>query len=157
MTYHSLLVESHRHYSVLLCLHILGNFPALLRASVRAATVVDGLETLSSFLRDRWHRPSSSRCSSASRADGVSACSPIRARPPSCNNGKLAIVPPPAPAVAMQVPVPVLAAFLDPLESTSVSGSTSGSASTSMSTPVQVGMWGAEVGSRLETLNEMEG
>jgi hypothetical protein len=50
--------------------------------------------------------------------------------------------------------------FLDPLEpltSTSVSGSTSGSASTSMSTPAQVGMWGAEVGSRLETLNEMEG
>jgi hypothetical protein len=29
--------------------------------------------------------------------------------------------------------------------------------STSASTPAQVGMWGAEVGSRPETLNEMEG
>ena len=41
-TYHPLLVES--HYSVLLCLLMLGDFTALLRAFVRAATIVDGLE-----------------------------------------------------------------------------------------------------------------
>ena len=41
-TFHPLLVES--HYSVLLCLLMLGDFTALLRAFVRAATIVDGLE-----------------------------------------------------------------------------------------------------------------
>jgi len=41
-TYHPLLVES--HYSVLLCLFMLGDFAALLRVFIRAATVVDDLE-----------------------------------------------------------------------------------------------------------------
>jgi hypothetical protein len=50
-TYHPLLVES--HYSVLLCLLMLGDFAALLRAFVRAATVVDGLEGYPIFLPPR--------------------------------------------------------------------------------------------------------
>ena len=50
-TYHPLLVES--HYSVLLCLLMLGDFTALLRAFVRAATVVDGLEGYPIFLPPR--------------------------------------------------------------------------------------------------------
>ena len=50
-TYHPLLVES--HYSVLLCLLMLGDFDALLRAFVRAATVVDGLEGYPIFLPPR--------------------------------------------------------------------------------------------------------
>ncbi|KAI0290534.1 hypothetical protein B0F90DRAFT_1785233 [Multifurca ochricompacta] len=50
-TYHPLLVES--HFSVLLCLLMLGDFSALLRAFVRAATVVDGLEGYPVFLPPR--------------------------------------------------------------------------------------------------------
>ena len=50
-TYHPLLVES--HYSILLCLLMLGDFAALLRAFVRAATVVDGLEGYPVFLPPR--------------------------------------------------------------------------------------------------------
>jgi len=49
-TYHPLLIES--HYSVLLCLLMLGDFTALLRAFV-AATVVDGLECYPIFLPPR--------------------------------------------------------------------------------------------------------
>jgi hypothetical protein len=50
-TYHPLLVES--HFSMLLCLLMLGDFPALLRAFIRAATVVDGLEGYPVFLPRR--------------------------------------------------------------------------------------------------------
>ncbi|KAI0246967.1 hypothetical protein BJV78DRAFT_86522 [Lactifluus subvellereus] len=49
---HLLLVRS--HYSMLLCLLLLGDFPALLRAFVCAATIIDGLESYPIFLlRDR--------------------------------------------------------------------------------------------------------
>ncbi|EMD32583.1 hypothetical protein CERSUDRAFT_118622 [Gelatoporia subvermispora B] len=50
-TYHPLLVES--HYSVLLCLLLLGDFPALLPAFCRAASLVDGLEGYPVFLPPR--------------------------------------------------------------------------------------------------------
>jgi hypothetical protein len=46
--FHPLLVES--HYSVLLCLLMLGDFASLLRAFVVAATIVDGLEGYPIFL-----------------------------------------------------------------------------------------------------------
>ncbi len=50
--------------TVLLCLLMLCDFPALLRASIYS-TAVGGLKTIrSSFHRDRWPRPHSSRRSS---------------------------------------------------------------------------------------------
>lgn len=50
-TYHPLLVES--HFSVLICLILLGDFPALLSAFYRAAMLVDGLEGYPVFLPPR--------------------------------------------------------------------------------------------------------
>lgn len=50
-TYHPLLVES--HFSVLICLIMLGDFPALLPAFYRAAMLVDGLEGYPVFLPPR--------------------------------------------------------------------------------------------------------
>ncbi|OCH93003.1 hypothetical protein OBBRIDRAFT_772437 [Obba rivulosa] len=50
-TYHPLLVEA--HYSVLLCLLLLGDFPALLPAFCRTAALVDGLEGYPVFLPPR--------------------------------------------------------------------------------------------------------
>ena len=73
-TYHPLLVES--HYSVLLCLLMLGDFDPLLRAFVRAATIVDGPEGYP-FYPPTW---SSSRLSRGLRAVGSSVASPILVR-----------------------------------------------------------------------------
>ncbi|KAI0310943.1 hypothetical protein OF83DRAFT_1278772 [Amylostereum chailletii] len=50
-TYHPLLVEA--HFSILLCHLLLGDFPALVRAFVRTAAVVDGLEGYPVFLPPR--------------------------------------------------------------------------------------------------------
>ena len=155
-TYHPLLVES--HFSMLLCLLMLGDFPALLRAFVRTATVVDGLEGYPVFLPPRsmaqvefietlerlaggWHI-------------GVQPHSRARARAENGHghgyNGKLAIEAPPtppsslltlpSPAAPSSVASPILtdsgSTLFDPLSpSTSLSalGSASASASTSTS------------------------
>ena len=142
-TYHPLLVES--HYSILLCLLMLGDFPALLRAFVRAATVVDGLESCPVFLPPR----SMAQAEFVETLERLAGGWRVGVQPHSrartyghTNHGKLAIEPPPAtpsppplpPVVAVQAPVPVPAAFLDPLEP-STSTSASGYASTSTSTP----------------------
>ncbi|OBZ68453.1 hypothetical protein A0H81_11549 [Grifola frondosa] len=50
-TYHPLLVES--HFSILICLLMLGDFPALLPAFSRTAALVDGLEGYPVFLPPR--------------------------------------------------------------------------------------------------------
>ncbi|PSR71104.1 hypothetical protein PHLCEN_2v13073 [Hermanssonia centrifuga] len=50
-TYHPLLVES--HFSILICLIMLGDFPSLLPAFYRAAMLVDGLEGYPVFLPPR--------------------------------------------------------------------------------------------------------
>jgi hypothetical protein len=141
-TYHPLLVES--HFSMLLCLLMLGDFSALLRAFVRAATVVDGLEGYPVFLPPR----------SMAQAEFVETLERLaggwlvgvqphsrargRANHSLVSNGKLAIEPPPPvsppaspPIVAVPAPLPVQGTFLDSLEpsaSSSASGSTSASA-----------------------------
>lgn len=152
-TYHPLLVES--HFSMLLCLLMLGDFPALLRAFIRAATVVDGLEGYPVFLPPRsmaqvefietlerlaggWHL-------------GVQPHSRAGACRTNCHsngyNEKLAIEPPPMPTSSLPAPhfplavaAPILtvpgSTLFDPLSastSLSASGSTSGSASASTS------------------------
>lgn len=50
-TYHPLLVES--HFNILICLIMLGDFPALLPAFYRSAMLVDGLEGYPVFLPPR--------------------------------------------------------------------------------------------------------
>ncbi|THH01208.1 hypothetical protein EW026_g1458 [Hermanssonia centrifuga] len=50
-TYHPLLVES--HFSILICMIMLGDFPSLLPAFYRAAMLVDGLEGYPVFLPPR--------------------------------------------------------------------------------------------------------
>jgi hypothetical protein len=153
-TYHPLLVES--HFSMLLCLLMLGDFPALLRAFVRAANVVDGLEGYPVFLPPRSMAQAEfvetlDRLAGSWRV-GVQPHSRARARTNTNNNnhhnnGKLAIEPPPLPAPAV-VPATALPTFLHPSEpstssssssttswpaSASASGSGSGSASASTS------------------------
>ncbi|KAH9980606.1 hypothetical protein BJV74DRAFT_855962 [Russula compacta] len=150
-TYHPLLVES--HFSVLLCLLILGDFPALLRAFVRTATVVDGLEGYPVFLPPRSMAQAEfvetlERLAGGWRI-GVQPHSRVRARAGHGNghvrSGKLAIEPPPPPPSSYSPPpspstarapieapiLPAPAVWLDPLSpSTSSSATASGSAST---------------------------
>jgi hypothetical protein len=153
-TYHPLLVES--HFSMLLCLLMLGDFPALLRAFIRAATVVDGLEGYPVFLPPRSMAQvefieTLERLAGGWRL-GVQPHSRARARGTNGHsngyNGKLAIEPPPTPTsppAPPSPPTPVAAPTLtvsgstlfDPLSpstSLSASGSASGSASASTST-----------------------
>ena len=154
-TYHPLLVES--HFSMLLCLLMLGDFPALLRAFIRAATVVDGLEGYPVFLPPRSMAQvefieTLERLAGGWRL-GVQPHSRARARGTNGHssgyNGKLAIEPPPAPtsylpappsppalvaAPALTVPGSTLFDPLSPSTSLSASGSASGSASASTST-----------------------
>ena len=158
-TYHPLLVES--HFSMLLCLLMLGDFPALLRAFIRAATVVDGLEGYPVFLPPRSMAQvefieTLERLAGGWRL-GVQPHS--RARASGTNghsigyNGKLAIEPPPPPTSSLSPPpsppasvvAPILtvpgSTLFDPLSpSTSLcaSGSGSGSALASTSTSALV-------------------
>ena len=152
-TYHPLLVES--HFSMLLCLLMLGDFPALLRAFIRAATVVDGLEGYPVFLPPRSMAQvefieTLERLAGGWRL-GVQPHS--RARASGMNghsigyNGKFAIEPPPAPTSSLSAPpsppasvvAPILtvpgSTLFDPLSpSTSLCATGSGSASASAST-----------------------
>jgi hypothetical protein len=154
-TYHPLLVES--HFSMLLCLLMLGDFPALLRAFIRAATVVDGLEGYPVFLPPRSMAQvefieTLERLAGGWRL-GVQPHSRARAYGTNGHsngyNGKLAIEPPPVPTSSLPAPpsppAPVAAPILtvlgstlfDPLSpstSLSASGFASGSASASTST-----------------------
>jgi hypothetical protein len=134
-TYHPLLVES--HFSMLLCLLMLGDFPALLRAFVRAANVVDGLEGYPVFLPPRSMAQAEfvetlDRLAGSWRV-GVQPHSRARARSNANNNhhnnGKLAIEPPPPPPPAPAMPLPT---FLNPSEP---STSSSPSSTTSWSAP----------------------
>ena len=154
-TYHPLLVES--HFSMLLCLLMLGDFPALLRAFIRAATVVDGLEGYPVFLPPRSMAQVEFIETLERLAGGwrVGVQPHSRARAYGANghstgyNGKLAIEPPPAPTSSLLVPpsppAPVAAPILtvpgstlfdslSPSTSLSASGFASGSASASTST-----------------------
>jgi hypothetical protein len=153
-TYHPLLVES--HFSMLLCLLMLGDFPALLRAFVRTATVVDGLEGYPVFLPPRSMAQvefieALERLAGGWRI-GVQPHSRARARGGNGHghgyNGKLAIEAPPTLAFSPSPPAPTVAApiltvpgstLFDPLSpstSTSASGSASASTSTSALTLV---------------------
>jgi hypothetical protein len=156
-TYHPLLVES--HFSMLLCLLMLGDFPALLRAFIRAATVVDGLEGYPVFLPPR----SMAQVEFIETLDRLAGGWRLGVQPHSraraCGtnghsngyNGKLAIEPPPAPTSSLPAapspPAPVAAPILtvpgstlfDPLSpSTSLSASVSASGSASASTSTSV-------------------
>jgi len=151
-TYHPLLVES--HFSMLLCLLMLGDFAALLRAFVRAATVVDGLEGYPVFLPPRSMAQvefieTLERLAGGWRL-GVQPHSRARARERQgyghARNGKLAIEPPPvrppspptpfSPA-PVQVPIfPDPGALVEDSLSASSSLFASGSASTSTLTLV---------------------
>jgi len=150
-TYHPLLVES--HFSVLLCLLMLGDFAGLLRAFVRAATVVDGLEGYPIFLPPRSMAQvefveTLERLAGGWRI-GVQPHSRARARARNGNgsntyNGKLAIEAPPvrsssplassAPPspVPVEAPLPLVAGtWFDPLSPSTSSSSALRSASTS--------------------------
>lgn len=153
-TYHPLLVES--HFSMLLCLLMLGDFPALLRAFIRAATVVDGLEGYPVFLPPRsmaqvefietlerlaggWRlgvQPHSraGACGTNGHSNGKLAIE----LPPTPTSSLLAPPSPPAPVAApiLAVPGPTLFDPLSPSTSLSASGSASGSASASTSMSV---------------------
>ncbi|KAH9958962.1 hypothetical protein BC827DRAFT_1135422 [Russula dissimulans] len=133
-TYHPLLVES--HFSMLLCLLMLGDFSALLRAFIRAATVVDGLEGYPVFLPPRSMAQvefveTLERLAGGWRV-GVQPHSRARARARQgyghTRNGKVAIEPPPvcpsspptplSSSVPTSVQAPIFpdpGAFLDPL------------------------------------------
>ncbi|KAI9510763.1 hypothetical protein F5148DRAFT_976267 [Russula earlei] len=146
-TYHPLLVES--HFSILLCLLMLGDFAALLRAFVRAATVVDGLEGYPVFLPPRSMAQvefveTLERLAGGWRV-GVQPHSRARTRMGHglAQNGKLAIESPPPPPSHPRIPLPTPVpapvepsvfpdhgALLDP-HSPSPSFSVSDSASTS--------------------------
>lgn len=154
-TYHPLLVES--HFSMLLCLLMLGDFPTLLRTFIRAATVVDGLEGYPVFLPPRSMAQvefieTLERLAGGWRL-GVQPHSRARAHGANGHsngyNGKLAIEPPPVPTSPPSPPTPGAAPILtvpgstlfDPLlpsTSLSASGSALGSASASTSTSALV-------------------
>jgi hypothetical protein len=136
-TYHPLLVES--HFSVLLATLMLGDFTALLRAFLRAATVIDGLEGYPVFLPPRSMAQAEfvetlERLAGGWRV-GVQPHARARHGPIGHANGKqLAIEPPPLPPIEAHIPIP--SAFLDPLApSTSSSGLGSGSGSSSALVP----------------------
>jgi hypothetical protein len=140
-TYHPLLVEA--HYSVLLCLLMLGDFAALLRAFVRAATVVDGLEGYPIFLPPRSMAQvefveTLERLAGGWRV-GTQPHSRARARArrgyTHAPNGKLAIEAPPERASSPLSPAPVKTLLLgapgtlfDPLLPSTSSSSASHSA-----------------------------
>ena len=146
-TYHPLLVES--HFSMLLCLLMLGDFPALLRAFIRAATVVDGLEGYPVFLPPRSMAQVEFIETLERLAGGWRLGVQPHSRVHACGtnghsngyNGKLAIEPPPPPSPPAPVTAPILtvpgSTLFDPLSpstSLSASGFASGSASASTST-----------------------
>ena len=94
-TYHPLLVEA--HFSILLCLLMLGDFAPLLATFVRTASLVDGLEGYPVFLPPRSMAQAEfvevlERLAGGWRA-GVQPHSLARAQ----TNGKLAIEAPPLP------------------------------------------------------------
>lgn len=140
-TYHPLLVES--HFSMLIAALMLGDFSALLRAFLRAATVIDGLEGYPVFLPPRSMAQAEfvetlERLAGGWRV-GVQPHARARARSAHAHtrghghghaNGKLAIEPPPLPSPPpKETHTPMLGAFIDPLApSTSSSGSGSSSA-----------------------------
>ena len=137
-TYHPLLVES--HFSVLLAALMLGDFAALLRAFLRAATVIDGLEGYPVFLPPRSMAQAEfvetlERLAGGWRV-GVQPHARARARSAHAGhghghaNGKLAIEPPPPPSSSpppIETHLPVPGAFIDPLapSTSSASGSSS--------------------------------
>ena len=130
-TYHPLLVES--HFSVLLATLMLGDFTALLRAFLRAATVIDGLEGYPVFLPPRSMAQAEFVETLERLAGGwrVGVQPHARARHGNAHvNGKLAIEPPPpppSPLPPIETHIPIPTAFLDPLApSTSSSSSSSG-------------------------------
>ena len=135
-TYHPLLVES--HFSVLLATLMLGDFTALLRAFLRAATVIDGLEGYPVFLPPRSMAQAEfvetlERLAGGWRV-GVQPHARARHGINAHANGKLAIEPPPPSPPSLPLPpiethIPIPTAFLDPLApSTSSSGLGSSSA-----------------------------
>ena len=133
-TYHPLLVES--HFSVLLATLMLGDFTALLRAFLRAATVIDGLEGYPVFLPPRSMAQAEFVETLERLAGGwrVGVQPHARARHGNAHaNGKLAIEPPPpppSPLPPIETHIPIPTAFLDPLApSTSSSSSGLGSGS----------------------------
>ncbi len=137
-TYHPLLVES--HFSVLIAALMLGDFAALLRAFLRAATVIDGLEGYPVFLPPRSMAQAEfvetlERLAGGWRV-GVQPHARARARSAQGHghghaNGKLAIepppLPPPPPPMEMNIPTPGV--FIDPLAPSTSSASGSGSSS----------------------------
>ena len=154
-TYHPLLVES--HFSMLLCLLMLGDFPALLRAFVRTATVVDGLEGYPVFLPPRsmaqvefietlerlaggWRTgvQPHSRVYANGHGRGCNGKLAIEAPPtPTSSLPSPPLSPAPAPVTAPNLTVPGSSLFdpLSPSTSLSASGSASASTSTSALTP----------------------
>jgi hypothetical protein len=132
-TYHPLLVES--HFSVLLAALMLGDFAALLRAFLRAATVIDGLEGYPVFLPPRSMAQAEfvetlERLAGGWRV-GVQPHARAHAHTQGHANGKLAIEPPPPPSPPpiVETHLTVPGASIDPLApSTSSSGSGSSSA-----------------------------
>ncbi|THH14486.1 hypothetical protein EW146_g5845 [Bondarzewia mesenterica] len=124
-TYHPLLVES--HFSILICLLMLGDFPTLLHTFVRTASLVDGLEGYPVFLPPR----------SMAQAEFVEVLERLAAgwrtgiQPHTLSrsqtNGKLAIEAPPIPS---KPPSPQPSIDADPLAPSTSSASCS-------STPVQ--------------------
>ena len=140
-TYHPLLVES--HFSVLLAALMLGDFAALLRAFLRAATVIDGLEGYPVFLPPRSMAQAEfvetlERLAGGWRV-GVQPHARARARSAHTNtqghghghaNGKLAIEPPPLPSPSpIETHLPISSASIDPLAPSTSSVSGSGSSS----------------------------
>ncbi|KAI0275437.1 hypothetical protein BC834DRAFT_852860 [Gloeopeniophorella convolvens] len=120
-TYHPLLVES--HFSILLCHLMLGDFPTLLLAFVRTATVVDGLEGYPVFLPPRSMAQAEfietlERLAGGWRL-GVQPHARAR-RGAASSNGKLAIEAPPP-------PTPILAPTPEPGDLDPLAPSTSSS------------------------------
>ena len=116
-TYHPLLVEA--HFSILLCLLMLGDFAPLLATFVRTASLVDGLEGYPVFLPPRSMAQAEfvevlERLAGGWRA-GVQPHSLARAQ----TNGKLAIeappLPPPSSPAASTPPSPRPPTAADPL------------------------------------------
>ncbi|KAH9046955.1 hypothetical protein EDB83DRAFT_2403992 [Lactarius deliciosus] len=137
-TYHPLLVES--HFSVLIATLMLGDFSALLRAFLRAATVIDGLEGYPVFLPPR----SMAQAEFVETLERLAGGRTARARYAHAHghsnghaNGKLAIEAPPLPSPPpMETNTPVPDVFIDPLAPSTSSGpgSASGSAETEAET-----------------------
>ncbi|KAH9020426.1 hypothetical protein EDB84DRAFT_1622362 [Lactarius hengduanensis] len=142
-TYHPLLVES--HFSVLIATLMLGDFAALLRAFLRAATVIDGLEGYPVFLPPRSMAQAEFVETLERLAGGwrVGVQPHARARYAHAHghsnghaNGKLAIEAPPLPSPPpMETNTPVPDTFIDPLAPSTSSGPGSASGSSSALVP----------------------